>query len=97
MSEATGRGIEFFVAKTLTAVESSDEEWLLFVEKVTPKAAVRIGRGQRNGEALFNAIWDVSPTVGERFRGSTLDPFNNDDRIPEFVQALFDFWLEYLL
>lgn len=85
------------IARTFLVVENKDPDWLSFVEKVSAKTEARVKSGQRDGQAIFNSVWDISPTVAERFRGTHVDPFNNNDRIPEFVDALFDFWLEHLL
>lgn len=85
------------IARTFLVVENKDPDWLSFVEKVSAKTEARLQVGQRDGQAVFNSVWDVSPLLAERFRGSHVDPFYRDDRLPEFVQALFDFWLEHLL
>lgn len=39
----------------------------------------------RRGQALFNALHDMYPSLAERIRGTAADPFNNDSR--ECVQA----------
>ena len=42
----------------------------------------------RNGQALFNAIYYVNQDVGNKIRGSAVDPFHRDDKIDECIKYL---------
>lgn len=42
------------------------------------------GGEQRMGQALFNALHDLSPELADLIRGTDVDPFYNDDRILAF-------------
>jgi hypothetical protein len=37
----------------------------------------------RRGQCLFNALVAVAPSIGEQIRGTDVDPFYNDSKIPE--------------
>jgi hypothetical protein len=43
----------------------------------------------RAGQAAFNFLHDLNPELAEQIRGTQLDPFHLDDRLPEFYA-----WLE---
>lgn len=44
----------------------------------------------RRGQHSFNALAIVNPTLAERVRGASVDPFHNDALLPafwEFIEA----------
>lgn len=45
-------------------------------------------REERPGQAMFNALWMEFPAEVERLRGTALDPFYDDSRIENFLNAL---------
>lgn len=52
-------------------------------------ASVRIMRGERRGQALFNALHVTKPELANQIRAGLLDPFYRDERIPAVIA-----WLE---
>jgi len=46
---------------------------------------------QRIGQAVFNALHSIDPEIADIVRGSALDPFYEDERLPEFW-AWLDGW-----
>lgn len=48
---------------------------------------------QRRGQAFFNALYQVRPEIANAIRGTTLDPFYRDERIPAFAEHLVECWL----
>lgn len=49
-------------------------------------------RYQRKGQALFNALVKVHPGLAEKVRMTPLDPFYQDDRIPDFLTMIKGAW-----
>lgn len=51
---------------------------------------VRINRrrGQREGQALFNALCSSARILADMIVGTSVDPFHDDTRIPAFLTAL---------
>lgn len=43
----------------------------------------------RNGQTLFNVLYDLEPDLANEVRATELDPFYNDNVKP-FVEWLFD-------
>ena len=41
----------------------------------------------RPGQVLFNALLDIDPAFAERIRGTELDPFHMDERVPLALSA----------
>lgn len=48
---------------------------------------------QRIGQACFNAVHEVEPEVANLVRGTTLDPFYRDERLPEFLGHVAGFFV----
>lgn len=46
----------------------------------------------RLGQAHFNVLREMRPDLAQVFVGSSVDPFNRDDRIPAFLEAVLDCW-----
>lgn len=44
--------------------------------------------GQREGQALFNALHYFSPVAADMIHGTELDPFYNDSRVPDCIDAI---------
>ncbi len=42
----------------------------------------------REGQAVFNLLYEIFPTEVDPLRGSLIDPFYNDDNIPAFLEKL---------
>lgn len=42
----------------------------------------------RRGQARFNALYELYPTVAEAVRGTTADPFYDDGKIPVFEERI---------
>lgn len=68
-----------------------DEPTEDLVALVRRKIAER-GFGIREGQAAFNALYELSPALAQRIRGdhSTLDPFYRDENLPAFFRWLED-------
>lgn len=48
----------------------------------------------RRGQAYFNVLYDVKPNLADKVRGTLLDPFHNDARIPDFIVYVVTHWGE---
>lgn len=44
----------------------------------------------RQGQRAFNTLCKVQPELAERIRGTDLDPFHQDERVPKFVLYVTD-------
>ena len=42
----------------------------------------------RKGQSFFNALYELHPEVADKIRGTDLDPFHHDDRIPLLINYL---------
>lgn len=49
-------------------------------------------RDQRRGQMFFNVLADARPDLAEQVRGTTLDPFHDNSRIPDFLRHVEDNW-----
>lgn len=45
---------------------------------------------QRYGQACFNVLHAVEPKLANEIRGTNLDPFHRDERVPEFLAKVRD-------
>lgn len=43
----------------------------------------------RYGQTVFNTMHQLYPVVADKFRGSTIDPFHNDDTVDKFIEKCF--------
>lgn len=50
--------------------------------------SLRMDRGQRYGQAVFNVLYEHFPVEVERFRGSLVDPFYEDGNVEPFLERL---------
>ena len=48
----------------------------------------------RNGQALFNVLYDVRPDLAEQVRGTHLDPFYDNGLVGEFLDFVAANWEE---
>jgi hypothetical protein len=46
----------------------------------------------RQGQTMFNVLWEVNPALAERVRGSLVDPFYSEAIIPEFLAHVERCW-----
>ena len=46
----------------------------------------------RLGQAVFNTLHELRPRLANQIRGTNLDPFNNDDRLPAFYKHVEKNW-----
>lgn len=46
----------------------------------------------RKGQSLFNLLVRIRPDLAEMIRGSDYDPFNRDERLPDFYDFLIRHW-----
>jgi hypothetical protein len=44
----------------------------------------------RYGQTVFNTMHILYPAVADSFRGTSVDPFHNDDTVDEFIEKCFD-------
>ena len=44
---------------------------------------------QRDGQFVFNLMYELNPSAAGKLTGSDIDPFNNDKNIDAFVTACF--------
>lgn len=51
-------------------------------------------REQRVGQWYFNLLAEARPDLAERVRGTDLDPFHRDDRLPAFLRYAVRHWDE---
>lgn len=47
---------------------------------------------ERKGQAFFNQLAEVRPDLAERVRGTVLDPFYQETRLPEFLSFVAKNW-----
>ena len=50
--------------------------------------------GFRNGQALFNALYDVDPDLANKLRSTHVDCFHQDRLMPKFIGSIFINWME---
>lgn len=60
------------------------DEWLQSVESWCD--------GQRPGQIFFNSLYVAHPTLANKVRGSYLDPFQSNRKIPQFLNYVADYW-----
>lgn len=44
----------------------------------------------RYGQTVFNTMQILHPGAADKFRGTSIDPFHNDDNVDEFIEKCFD-------
>ena len=44
--------------------------------------------GWREGQAAFNALHEIDPDLANEIRGTRLDPFHQDGKLPEFYATV---------
>lgn len=53
------------------------------------KEAERVPPHIRRGQHAFNVVERLYPDIASDLRGSSVDPFHNDELLPEFWDAVF--------
>ena len=71
--------------------------WLKWHEDIGPILAVwrphtRNENDLRLGQYLFNHLCGYRMDVADKIRGSIVDPFYNDDKIPAFLEKVDELW-----
>lgn len=46
----------------------------------------------RLGQTLFNKLYQCNPEVADLIRGTSADPFHNDNIIPAFLERVDELW-----
>lgn len=46
----------------------------------------------RCGQYMCNLLYEVRPDLADRIRGTAIDPFYLDERIPDFLSYVGDNW-----
>lgn len=54
--------------------------------------ALAAGGSQRRGQAYFNVLHDIDPSLAKSICGTGLDPFYNDKRLPAFLSHVATAW-----
>jgi hypothetical protein len=67
-----------------------DRKWERF--RVLVEVARLSYPGLRRGQAMFNVACDLDRLALDQLRGTDLDPFYRDERIPAFVAYLRRHW-----
>jgi len=44
----------------------------------------------RKGQAVFNLMYYMFPEIANKYRGSDIDPFHNDENCEKFVNVCFE-------
>ena len=53
---------------------------------------IMIKKGLRKGQSYFNALHKVDWILAEKIKGSNVDPFYNDTKIPQFLETVTRTW-----
>ena len=64
--------------------------WNEYLQRVA--IAQRENPSWRMGQTYFNVLHDHEPEIADRFRATTLDPFHRDERLPNFLAALVEWF-----
>ena len=46
----------------------------------------------RIGQCYFNVLWEIDPELANEIRGTEVDPFYLDKKIPDFLETLAKKW-----
>lgn len=49
-------------------------------------------RDLRPGQAYYNALWASQPELAEIVRGSEVDPYYHNGRLPDFLELVERYW-----
>lgn len=63
--------------------------WAEFLARV---AEARLPDGWRAGQLWFNLLDSARRDLGNRVRGTNLDPYHRDDRLPALAAWLAEHW-----
>lgn len=53
-------------------------------------------QGWRKGQLAFNLLCDIHPTLADKVRGTSNDPFYRDNRIPDFLMFVQRHWDDFV-
>lgn len=82
-----------FIEEDLPDCEKDSGTDKTFGEYVTRFASHPIA-GLREGQRAFNLLVVMHPTLAEKVRGSMIDPFYQDERLPAFFEFVAAEWDE---
>jgi len=72
-------------------------DWQNYVQVVlsNQKPHTRDAMDLRLGQKLFNVLYSFyRPDIANKIRGSIVDPFNNDNMIPAFLDKVDELWMD---
>lgn len=58
------------------------------VEKLMWLSAFKIKGGQRLGQSLFNALYEVDRAMADNIRNTDVDPYYLDENVPAFFETI---------
>jgi hypothetical protein len=61
-----------------------------FPREFWEKVAQRQSKGQRYGQAVYNAAFEMWPHLVTPLNASTYDPFHRDERVAAFLNVLLE-------
>ena len=47
----------------------------------------------RYGQQIYNGLCDYRPDIARKLSGSIVDPFHNDEKVPEFLEKVDELWM----
>ncbi len=64
----------------------TQDEFAAYLDRVCEE---KISHGHyRWGQAYFNVLYEINPELANSIRSGPLDPFYQDHRIPDFLDAI---------
>ena len=76
------------MSNNIIVIETFDQ----FVTHGATYAHMMKAHGHRSGQALFNLLARIRPDISEMLRGSDMDPFHRDERLPDFYDFVARHW-----
>lgn len=61
--------------------------WIMANWHNTPHGELRLG------QHMFNELYLLNTAIANQIRGSIVDPFYNDDKIPAFLERVDELWM----
>ncbi len=49
-------------------------------------------KGQRKGQAIFNAVQTVDPETANKLRATSCDCYYSDDLVAPFMKKVYEIW-----
>lgn len=56
----------------------------------TVAATLAVNSNWRYGQTCFNVLYEYAPDLANSIRGTELDPFHDDRRVPEFLTKVVE-------